>query len=83
MFDAFSYEIRVTPNERQDFEQVRTLVLEGVAGIEAVHPGVGLAVELEGYVSQDFETGQLEIIGFDPATNTLDLDIEAGTRVEG
>ena len=79
IFDAFSFEIDVTPNERQDFEQVRTLILEGVAGIEAVHPGVGLAVELEGYVDPDFETGQLEITGFDPSTDTLDLDIEEGT----
>jgi putative ABC transport system permease protein len=78
VFDAFNFEVSVTPNERQDFEQVSTLILEGVAGIEAVHPGVGLAVELEGYVSQDFETGQLQITGFDPSTDTLDLDIEEG-----
>ena len=79
VFDAFGYEVGVVPNERQDFEQVRTLILEEVAGIEAVHPGVGLAVELEGYVNPDFETGQLDMIGFDPATDTLALDIVAGT----
>ena len=79
IFDAFGYEIAVTPNERQDFEQVRTLILEGVVGVEAVDPGVAVAVELEGYVNPDFETGQLQIIGFDPATDSLDLDIKAGT----
>ena len=79
VFDAVGHEISVTPNERQDFEQVSTLVLEGVPGIEAVHPGVGLAVELEGYVNPDFETGQLDMIGFDPATDSYELDIEAGT----
>ncbi len=79
LFDAFGYEVGVTPNERQDFEQVRTLLLEGVDGIKAIYPGVGLAVELEGYVDPQFETGQLQIIGFDPATDSLDLDIEAGT----
>ena len=79
VFDAFGYEVAVVPKERQDFDQVRTLILEGVEGIEAVHPGVGLAVELEGYVNPDFETGQLDMIGFDPATDSLDLGIEAGT----
>jgi putative ABC transport system permease protein len=79
IFDAFGYEIGVVPNERQDFEQVSTLILEGMDGIKAVHPGISLAVELEGYVSEDFETGQLQISGIDPATDSLDLDIEAGT----
>ena len=79
IFDAAGFEVNVTPNERQDFEQVRTLILEGVVGIEAVHPGVGLAVELEGYVNPDFDTGQLAILGFDPAADSLVLDIEAGT----
>ena len=79
VFDAVGYEVDVTPNERQDFDQVSTLILEGVAGVEAVYPGVGLAVELEGYVNPDFETGQLQMIGFDPTTDSLVLDIEAGT----
>ena len=82
LFDAFGYEISVVPNERQDFDQVNTLILEGVDGIKAIYPGVGLAVELEGYVSQDFETGQLQMLGIDPATDTLDLDIEAGSAWE-
>ena len=79
IFDAFHYEVVVIPNERQDFDQVSALISEEVDGVNAVHPGVGLAVELEGYASQDFETGQLEMTGFDPASDSLDLDIEAGT----
>ena len=54
------------------------MISEGVDGISAIYPGVGLAVELEGYVNPDFETGQLQIIGFDPATDSLNLDIQAG-----
>ena len=50
-----------------------------MTGIEAVHPGVGVAVELEGYINPDFETGQLPMAGFDPATDSLNLNIEAGT----
>ena len=79
VFDAFGFEVAVTPNERQDFDQVSALISEGVDGIKAIYPGLGLAVELEGYVNPDFETGQLQMFGFDPATDSLDLDIEAGT----
>ena len=79
LFDAFGYEIAVVPNERQDFDQVSALISEGVDGIKAIYPGVGLAVELEGYVNPDFETGQLPMFGFDPANDSLNLDIEAGT----
>jgi ABC-type lipoprotein release transport system permease subunit len=79
IFDAFGYEVVVTPNERQDFDQVSALISEGVDGIKAIYPGVAVGVELEGYVNPDFEAGQLRIIGFDPATDSLNLDIEAGT----
>ena len=78
-FDVFGYEVAVTPNERQDFDQVSALISEGVDGINAIYPGVVLAVELEGYVNPDFETGQLPMFGFDPATDSLNLDLEAGT----
>ena len=79
VFDAFGYEVAVVPNERQDFVQVSAFISEGVDGIKAIYPGVGLAVELEGYVNPDFETGQLDMVGFDPSTDALNLDIEAGT----
>ena len=79
IFDAFGYEVSVVPNERQDFDQVSALISEGVDGIKAIYPGVGLAVELEGYVNPDFQTGQLDMVGFDPATDSLNLDLEAGT----
>ena len=83
VFDAFGYEVVVVPDERQDFDQVSALISERVDGISAIYPGVSLAVELEGYTSPDFETGQLQMIGFDPATDSLDLDIEAGTAWTG
>lgn len=82
IFDTFGYEVAVVPNERQDFDQVSALISEGVDGIKAIYPGVGLAVELEGYLNPDFETGQLDMSGFDPATDSLVLDIEAGTAWE-
>ena len=79
VFDAVGHEIAVIPNERHDFDQVSALISEGVDGIKAIDPAVSLAVELEGYVNPDFETGQLDMIGFDPATDSYELDIEAGT----
>jgi putative ABC transport system permease protein len=79
LFDSFGAQIVVVPNERQDFEQVRGLILAGVAGVEAVDPGVGLSVELEGYVSPETDTSQLQITGFDPAADSTGLEITAGS----
>lgn len=62
LFETFRAQIVVVPNERQDFEEVRGLILAGVAGVEAVDPGVGLSVELEGYISPDTDTSQLSTL---------------------
>ena len=82
VFDSFNAQIIVTPNERQDFEHVRELALAGVAGIEAIDPGIGLSVELEGYVSPDNGTSQLQMTGLDPTSDSMRLDIRAGTAWE-
>ncbi len=82
LFDALGYQIVVVPTERQDFDHVSALISEGVDGISAIYPGVIVAVELEGYIDPDFETSQLPILGIDPATDSLDLDIKAGTAWE-
>jgi putative ABC transport system permease protein len=79
IFDTFNAQITVVPNERQDFEHLRALTLEGVAGIEAVDPGIGLSVELEGYVSPDTGTSQLQMTGLAPAADSMRLDIREGT----
>ena len=79
IFDALGYEIVVVPNERQDFDQLSALISEGVDGINAIYPGVIVAVELEVYINPDFETSQLEILGIDPATDSLNLDIKTGS----
>jgi putative ABC transport system permease protein len=83
IYDAFGYQVNVVPNERQDFGQLRTLILEEVDEVKAVFPGVGLAIELEGYVEPNFGTAQLSMIGFDPRTDTFDLDLKVGTAWEG
>jgi putative ABC transport system permease protein len=79
IFDTFNAQITVIPNERQDFDHVRALVLDGVPGIEAVDPGIGLSVELDGYVSPDTGTSQLQMTGLAPAADSMRLDLKAGT----
>ena len=78
VFDTFNAQITVVPNERQDFDHVRTLALDGVAEIEAVDPGIGLSLELEGYVSPETGTSQLQMTGLAPAADSMKLDIKAG-----
>jgi putative ABC transport system permease protein len=81
VFDTFNAQITVVPNERQDFDHVRSLAL-GVAGVEAVDPGIGLSVELEGYVSPETGTSQLQMTGLAPAADSIRLDVRAGTAWE-
>jgi putative ABC transport system permease protein len=78
VFDTFNAQITVVPNERQDFDHMRTLALDGVAEIEAVDPGIGLSLELEGYVSPENGTSQLQMTGLAPAADSMKLDIKAG-----
>jgi len=78
VFDTFNAQITVVPNERQDFDHVRTLALDGVAEIEAVDPGIGLSLELEGYVSPENGTSQLQMTGLAPAADSMKLDIKVG-----
>ena len=77
-YQAFGYEISAYPNEPQDFDEVRPIV-EGVAGVEAVYPGVATQVGLEGYTDALSGTSQFSVTGFDTNTATFDLDYEAGT----
>ena len=77
VFDSFAYHLAVIPNERQPFEQVRARILE-VEAVDVVYPGVGLSVELQGYVDPDFGTSQLGMTGFDPGTDAVSLNIVAG-----
>ena len=82
IYDAFGYEITAVPNEYQDFDGMQTIV-EEVEGVETVYPAVGTQVGIEGYEDPFFETSQLSVIGFDPATDMFDLDYDSGTGWEG
>ncbi|MDP6452866.1 MAG: ABC transporter permease [SAR202 cluster bacterium] len=63
IFDAVGFDAVVVPDERQDLDTLSALISDGVDGIETIHPGVGLSVELQGYVSTQFDTGQLNMKG--------------------
>jgi len=79
VFEAFGYQITVSPNGAQDLDEVRALILENVDAAREVYPAVGVSIELEGFVDPQFNTGQLQVIGFDPATDSLDLEMDSGT----
>jgi putative ABC transport system permease protein len=79
IFDTFGYDLVVSPNEGQNFDQVRALILEGVEEVEDVYPGGGLMVEVEGYFDPQRETSSMWASGYDPGTGTFDFDYEQGT----
>jgi putative ABC transport system permease protein len=78
IFDAFGYEIQVSPTDIQDFEQVQELILENVEGVVAVYPAVGLALQVEGYTDSHLDINQLDVIGLDPTTDAFALDLKEG-----
>jgi putative ABC transport system permease protein len=79
VFDAFGYQVTVSPNGAQDLDEMRALILGENDAVKAVYPGVDVSVELEGFVDPQFGSGQLHVLGFDPATDTFDLEMESGT----
>lgn len=81
VYDSFGYQISVSPTEQQDFDELEAIIKD-VDGIRAVYPGVGAQVGLEGYLNPMSQTNHLPVIGFDPATDTFNLDYEAGTGWE-
>jgi len=78
IYDDIGYDITVTPNEYHDFGQVKG-ILDNVEGVQRTYPGVGTQVSVEGYVDPFFKTSQLQAFGFDPSTDTLNLNYKSGT----
>jgi ABC-type antimicrobial peptide transport system permease subunit len=78
-FDTTNFEIGVVPSEGQDFEQLSGLLEERVEAVENVYPGVDLTVGLEGYVDWQFGGNSVFVSGFDPQSDTLDWELDAGS----
>ncbi|MFW5709727.1 MAG: ABC transporter permease, partial [Chloroflexota bacterium] len=75
------YEIRITLQQPNRFEDIATLINTQVEGIAGVYPGFDVAVGVDGFASQNAMTegsNQITVNGFDPATPTFNLDLIDG-----
>ena len=79
IYDAYGYEIQVTPAELQDYATIRSLILNASPEVQDVYPGVGLSLEVEGYTEPQLGTNQLGITGLDPSTSTFTFNLLSGT----
>lgn len=81
-FDRTGYEILITPNESQDFDRLRTLLLDNIDGIASIDPSVSLAVDVEGFDPPPVQAGPpgLFVQGFNTENpNIINLDLVDGT----
>jgi putative ABC transport system permease protein len=79
IFNTFGYQLAVGFEQRQDFEQVRSLILDNVAGIKAVYPSVDVPIEVEGYVDPQSGLNSPATVGFDTRSDSVRLNLQAGT----
>jgi putative ABC transport system permease protein len=79
IYDAYGYEIQVTPSELQNFDQIKSLILNASPEVQDVYPGVGVSLPVEGYKETTFGTNQLGITGLDPSTPTFAMNLISGT----
>lgn len=84
-FSTFGYQIALSPNEGQEFETVKTLLLDNVDGIAEIEPGINLAITIQDYDAPPVVGGPpgVNAIGFN--TNNPDitnLDLTQGTGWE-
>jgi putative ABC transport system permease protein len=82
-YENTGYQISVTPSEGQNFEQLRAVILDQATDVQDVFPAVQLTVDVEGYANSQFGSSQVIVAGFDPTSDALDLNLEAGTAWEG
>jgi putative ABC transport system permease protein len=78
IFDAYGFHFAIVPNETQDFDQLRSFILENEPEIQALYPAINVSVELEGYFDPQRESSTLFATGFDPGTDTFAFNYEAG-----
>jgi putative ABC transport system permease protein len=79
IFNTFGFELQVDFNERQDFERVQALIMDNVTGVKAVHPATGVSIQIEGYVNPDTGQSSPDALGFDTRSDSIRLNLEAGT----
>ncbi|NJL96003.1 MAG: ABC transporter permease, partial [Anaerolineae bacterium] len=86
IFDTFGQQITAVPNDQQDFEDLRQLLVEAqVPGIRSVERGTWVAVSIEGYTPQAIGTSPpvLYSFGFDYASYPIiNFNLREGTAWE-
>lgn len=78
LLDQFEYQAIFQTTKSQRFQDIETLIMDNVAGVEEVYPGSGYIVQLEGYVAPQTESNQVLIQGV-----VTDRGFEAGDFAEG
>jgi putative ABC transport system permease protein len=79
IYDAYGYEIQVTPAELEDYTRIKGLILNASTEILDVYPGIGISLQVEGYKEPQFGSNQLGVSGLDPSTPTFKFDLKEGT----
>jgi len=79
IYDAYGYEIQVTPAELEDYARLKSLILIASTDVEDVYPGVGISLQVEGYKDPQLGTNQLSMLGLDPSTTTFKFNLKEGT----
>jgi putative ABC transport system permease protein len=78
-FDTYGFQLAIIPNEGQDFDQLKALILENVPDVQTLYPAGGVMVDIEGYFEPQRESSSLFATGIDPSTDAFAFEYEAGT----
>ena len=79
---VYNYEIRVTPQRAENYEQLTQLIRDEIEDVDAIYPGLDVLVSIPDFSSKVPLTegsNQVAIFGFDPSTPTYNFDLREGT----
>ncbi len=83
IFATNNYEILMTTQEMEDFEQVHQLLTENFADVVSISKGYNVSIALEGYTAPetDFAAGsnQMDATGIEPGASAVQFDLIEGT----
>lgn len=83
LFDTFNYELQLFPTspDDYDYQAVDALIRERIDGVNGVYPAFDTSADivLTGHAGGGEELHTVWINGFDPQTDSIQLDLESGT----
>ncbi len=80
-FDSFGNELTINPNEGQDFESIRNLLVNRVEAVDTVDPASSLSIEIQGFDPPPVQAGPPGLFaqGFNTSNpEILELDLISG-----